>query len=96
MELILYVIMGIMIGTLIGIVSVKLFMSKPSVDYKELIKQSEQRLEIAKKHGEELDKMLEEMKKQSGGGMVDASQILGAVTGFTGKETPFKVVRFHT
>jgi gas vesicle protein len=63
MELILYVIMGIMIGTLIGIVSVKLFMSKPSVDYKELIKQSEQRLEIAKKHGEELDKMLEEMKK---------------------------------
>ena len=61
MELILYVIMGIMIGTLIGIVSVKLFMSKPSVDYKELIKQSEQRLEIVKKHGEELDKMLEEM-----------------------------------
>jgi hypothetical protein len=61
MELILYVIMGIMIGTLTGIVSVKLFMSKPSVDYKELIKQSEQRLEIVKKHGEELDKMLEEM-----------------------------------
>ena len=61
MELILYVIMGIMIGTLSGIVSVKLFMSKPSVDYKELIKQSEQRLEIVKKHGEELDKMLEEM-----------------------------------
>ena len=53
--------MGIMIGTLIGIVSVKLFMSKPSVDYKELIKQSEQRLEIVKKHCEELDKMLEEM-----------------------------------
>jgi len=61
MELILYVIMGIMIGTLTGIVSVKLFMSKPSVDYKELIKQSEQRLEIVKKHCEELDKMLEEM-----------------------------------
>ncbi len=33
--------------------------------------------------------------KQSGGGMVDASQILGAVTGFTGGEAPFKVVRFH-
>jgi len=63
MEIILYVIMGIMIGTLICIVSVKLFMSKTSVDYKELIKQSEELLEKSKKCGEELDRILEEMKK---------------------------------
>ena len=63
MEFILYVIIGGLIGSLVAIITINLFMPKPSVDYRELIRQSEERLEISKKHGEELDKMLEEMKK---------------------------------
>ncbi len=69
MEFILYVIIGSLTGSLIVLITINLFNSKPSVDYQELIRQSEERLEILKKHGEELDKMLEEMKKQSGGGI---------------------------
>ena len=60
MELILYGIIGGLMGSLIVL---NLFKSKPSVDYQELIKQSEERLERSKKYGEELDRMLEEMKK---------------------------------
>jgi hypothetical protein len=63
MEFILYVIIGSLTGSLIVLITINLFNSKPSVDYQELIRQSEERLEILKKHGEELDKMLEEMKK---------------------------------
>jgi hypothetical protein len=37
--------------------------SRHSEDIQELIKQSEERLEKSKKYGEELDRMLEEMKK---------------------------------
>ena len=73
MELILYGIIGILIGSLMVIIVLNLFKTKPSIDYQELIKQSEEQLERSKKYREELDRMLEEMKKQSGGGMVDAS-----------------------
>ena len=67
MELILYGIIGSLIGSLMVIITINLFKTKPSIDYQELIKQSEERLEKSKKYGEELDRMLEEMKKQSGG-----------------------------
>ena len=63
MELILYGIIGSLIGSLIVIITLKLFKSKPSIDYQVLIKQSEERLDRSKKYGEELDRMLEEMKK---------------------------------
>ena len=63
MELILYGIIGSLIGSLIVLITLRLFNPKPSIDYKELIKQSEERLEKSKKYGEELDRMLEEMKK---------------------------------
>ncbi len=63
MELILYGIIGSLIGSLIVLITINLFKSKPSIDYQELIKQSEERLEKSKKYGEELDRMLEEMKK---------------------------------
>jgi hypothetical protein len=63
MELILYGIIGSLVGSLIVLFTINLFKSKPSIDYQELIKQSEERLEKSKKYGEELDKMLEEMKK---------------------------------
>ena len=67
MELILYGIIGCLMGSLIVLITLNLFKSKPSIDYQELTKQSEERLEKSKKYGEELDRMLEEMKKQSGG-----------------------------
>jgi hypothetical protein len=63
MELIFYGIIGSLVGSLIVLITINLFKSKPSIDYQELIKQSEERLEKSKKYGEELDKMLEEMKK---------------------------------
>jgi hypothetical protein len=63
MELILFGIIGSLIGILIVLITINLFKSKPSVDYQVLIKQSEERLEKSKKYGEELDRMLEEMKK---------------------------------
>ena len=69
MELILYGIIGSLMGSLIVLITINLFKSKPSIDYQVLIKQSEERLEKSKKYGEELDRMLEEMKKQSGGGI---------------------------
>lgn len=62
MELILYGIIGSLIGCLIVLITINLFKSKPSIDYQELIKQSEERLDRSKKYGEELDRMLEEMK----------------------------------
>ena len=71
MELILCAIIGCLMGSLIVLITINLFKSKPSTDYQELIKQSEERLVKSKKYGEELDGMLEEIKKQSGGGMVD-------------------------
>ena len=63
MELILYGIIGSLVGSLIVLITINLFKPKPSIDYQELIKQSEERLEKSKKYGEELDRMLEEMKK---------------------------------
>jgi hypothetical protein len=63
MELILFGIIGCFIGSLIVLIAINLFKSKPSIDCQELIKQSEERLEKSKKYGEELDRMLEEMKK---------------------------------
>jgi len=63
MELILYGIVGTLMGSLIVLITINLFKSNPSIDYQELIKQSEERLEKSKKFGEELDRMLEEMKK---------------------------------
>jgi hypothetical protein len=64
MELILYAIIGCLIGclVLVGILNHQ-FRSRHSEDIQELIKQSEERLEKSKKYGEELDRMLEEMKK---------------------------------
>ena len=50
-------------GSLIVLITLNIFKSKPSIDYQELTKQSEERLEKSKKYGEELDRMLEEMKK---------------------------------
>jgi hypothetical protein len=63
MELILYGIIGSLIGSLIVLIITILFKSKLSIDCQELIKQSEERLAKSKKYGEELDRMLEEMKK---------------------------------
>ena len=63
MELILYGIIGSLIGSLIVLIITILFKSKHSIDCQELIKQSEERLAKSKKYGEELDRMLEEMKK---------------------------------
>jgi hypothetical protein len=63
MELILYGIIGSLIGSLIVLITLRLFNPKPLINYKELIKRSEERLEKSKKYGEELDRMLEEMKK---------------------------------
>jgi predicted PurR-regulated permease PerM len=63
MGLILFGIIGCFIGSLIVLIAINLFKSKPSIDCQELIKQSEERLEKSKKYGEELDRMLEEMKK---------------------------------
>ena len=63
MELIFYGIIGSLMGSLIVLITINLFKPKPSIDYQELIKQSEVRLEKSKKYGEELDRMLEEMKK---------------------------------
>jgi hypothetical protein len=63
MELILFSIIGCLLGCLVLVGLLNQFKSKPSVDYHELIKQSEERLEKSKKYGEELDRMLEEMKK---------------------------------
>ena len=63
MELILFGIIGCFIGSLIVLITINRFKSKPSVDCQELIKQSEERLEKSKEYGEELDRMLEEMKK---------------------------------
>jgi hypothetical protein len=58
-----YGIIGSLIGSLIVLITLRLFNPKPSINYKELIKRSEERLEKSKKYGEELDRMLEEMKK---------------------------------
>jgi hypothetical protein len=63
MELILFGIIGCFSGLLIVLITINLFKSKPSIDCQELIKQYEERLEKSKKYGEELDRMLEEMKK---------------------------------
>ena len=63
MELILFGIIGCFSGLLIVLITINLFKSKPSIDCQKLIKQSEERLEKSKKYGEELDRMLEEMKK---------------------------------
>ena len=48
MELILYGIIGSLIGSLMVIITINLFKTKPSIDYQELIKQSEERLEKSK------------------------------------------------
>jgi hypothetical protein len=63
MELIAYAIIGCSVGSLIVLITLRLVKSKPSIDYQELIKQSEERLEKSKKYGEELDRVLEEMKR---------------------------------
>ena len=64
MELILFGIIGCFIGclVLVGILNHQI-RSRHSEDIQELIKRSEERLEKSKKYGEELDRMLEEMKK---------------------------------
>jgi Na+/phosphate symporter len=64
MGLILFGIIGCFIGclVLVGILNHQI-KSRHSEDIQELIKQSEERLEKSKKYGEELDRMLEEMKK---------------------------------
>ena len=64
MELIIYWVIGIVSGSLLAIVMVtRLFKATSTVDTKELIKQSEERLEKLKEYGKELDRMLEESKK---------------------------------
>ena len=64
MELILLIGLGFCLGNLFQIlIRDYWFKSKPSIDYQKLIKQSEERLEKSKKYGEELDRILEEMKK---------------------------------
>ena len=63
MELIAYAIIGCSVGSLIVLITLRLVKSKPSIDYQELIKQSEDRLAESKKYGEELDRVLEEMKR---------------------------------
>lgn len=64
MELILFAIIGCLIGclVLVGILNHQ-FRSRHSEDIQELIKQSEERLEKSKSIGQVLDRMLEEMKK---------------------------------
>ena len=64
MGLILFGIIGCFIGclVLVGILNHQI-RSRRSEDIQELIKQAEERLEKSKKYGEELDRMLEEMKK---------------------------------
>ena len=62
MEFILYSIIGGVIGGLLWIGVLSLFKPKQSGNIQELIRQSEERLEKSKKYGEELDRMLEEMK----------------------------------
>jgi hypothetical protein len=64
MELIIYGVIGIVSGSLLAIViATRLFKPTSTVDTKELIKQSEERLERLKEYGKELDRMLEESKK---------------------------------
>ncbi len=64
MELIIYWVIGIVSGSLLAIViATRLFKPTSTVDTKELIKQSEERLEKLKEYGKELDRMLEESKK---------------------------------
>ena len=63
MELILFAIIGCLLGCLVVVGLLNQFKPKPSIDYQELIKRAEERLEKSKKYGEELDRMLEEMKK---------------------------------
>jgi hypothetical protein len=64
MELIVYGVIGIVSGSLLAIViATRLFKPTSTVDTKELIKQSEERLERLKEYGKELDRMLEESKK---------------------------------
>ena len=62
MELILYGIIGCLMGSLIVLITLNQFRSRHSEDIQELTKQSEERLEKSKKYGEELDRMLEKMK----------------------------------
>jgi len=65
MELIVYVIIGIIGGLMGGLIvfnTINLF-KKPPIDYQELIRQSKERIEKSKKYGVELDRMLEEIKK---------------------------------
>jgi hypothetical protein len=64
MELILFAIIGCLLGclVLVGVLNHQ-FRSRHSEDIQELTKQSEERLEKSKKYGEELDRMLDEMKK---------------------------------
>ena len=64
MELILFGIIGCLLGclVLVGVLNHQ-FISRHSEDIQELTKQSEERLEKSKKYGEELDRMLEEMEK---------------------------------
>ena len=62
MELILSEIIGSLVGCLVGclmiVIALNMYKLKPSIDYKELIKQSKERLEMSKKYSEELDRML--------------------------------------
>jgi hypothetical protein len=63
MDLVLYAIIGAAAGGLVLIGIMRLFSPSPTVEVEELIKESEERLEGLKRHGEELDRMLEESKK---------------------------------
>jgi hypothetical protein len=63
MELVLYGIIGAAAGCLVVIGIMRLSSPSPNVEVDELIKESEERLEGLKRHGEELDRMLEERKK---------------------------------
>ena len=63
MELILYGIIGCLMGSLIVLITLNQFRSRHSEGIQELTKQSEERLEKSKKYGEELDRMLDELKK---------------------------------
>ena len=60
MEFIVAVVIGSLIGSFIVVTMLKLFNSKPSINYQELINQSKERLKTQKKLGDELDKLLEE------------------------------------
>jgi hypothetical protein len=63
MDLVLYAIIGAAAGCLVLVGIMRLFSPSPTVEVEELIKESEERLEGLKRHGEELDRMLEESKK---------------------------------